>query len=347
MMMIMDKRLQIFGATPSPYTQKMISLMRFKRIPFDVHFGDVASLLKEININSPKPVLLPVMLLEDDSGNEVATTDSTPIIRTLEKDFPERSVLPQDQALNFINYLLEDFGDEWLTKYMFHYRWHFEADADKAGTILPLVNSQVNLPDEILHEAKQFISQRQIERLWVVGSNEDTAKIIDSSFKKFMKLFNLHLENNPFLLGNLPTSSDFAFYGQLSQLIGFEPTSRAIAHDLAIRVIAWHDLMNDLSGLDVCKNTLNILEECPDSLKHILNEVGKFYIPVLLANSKAIANGKESWETEVDGSIWKQKSFPYQAKCLTWIINEFNSLNDADKKRVLDFLDGTGCEKLF
>ena len=47
------------------------------------------------------------------------------------------------------------------------------------------MNSQVNLPDEILQEAKEFISQRQIERLWVVGSNEDTAKIIDSSFKKF------------------------------------------------------------------------------------------------------------------------------------------------------------------
>jgi len=343
----MDKRYQIFGATPSPYTQKMISLMRFKRIPFDVHFGDVASLLKERNISLPKPVLLPVMLLEDDSGNEIATTDSTPIIRTLEKKHPERSVLPQDQALNFINYLLEDFGDEWLTKYMFHYRWHFEPDADKAGTILPLVNSQVNLPDEILQEAKEFISQRQIERLWVVGSNEDTAKIIDSSFKKFMTLFNVHLENNPFLLGNLPTSSDFAFYGQLSQLIGFEPTSRAIAHDLAIRVIAWHDLMNDLSGLDVHKNSLNVLEDCPNSLKQIFNQVGKFYVPVLLANAKAIEDGKESWETEVDGALWKQKSFPYQVKCLTWIKDEFNSLNDVDKKRVLDFLDGTDCEKLF
>ena len=123
----MDNRYQIFGATPSPYTQKMISLMRFKRIPFDVHFGDVTSLLKERNISPPKPVLLPVMLLKDDSGNEVAATDSTPIIRTLEKEHPERSVLPQDHALNFINYLLEDFGDEWLTKYMFHYRWYFEA----------------------------------------------------------------------------------------------------------------------------------------------------------------------------------------------------------------------------
>ena len=81
----MDKRYQIFGATPSPYTQKMISLMRFKRIPFDVHFGDVTSLLKERNISPPKPVLLPVMLLKDDSGNELATTDSTPIIRTLGK----------------------------------------------------------------------------------------------------------------------------------------------------------------------------------------------------------------------------------------------------------------------
>ena len=342
----MDKRYQIFGATPSPYTQKMISLMRYKRIPFDVYFGDAPDLLKERNINPPKPILLPVMLLEDESGDEVARTDSTPMIRTLEKKHPNRSVLPQDPGLNFINYLLEDFGDEWITKYMFHYRWHFESDADKAGTILPLVNYQPNLPKEILQEAKQFISQRQIERLWVVGSNDDTAKIIDSSFKKFMSLFNLHLENNPFLLGNLPTSSDFAFYGQLSQLIGFDPTSRAIAHDLAMRVIAWHDLMNDLSGLDVDKNSLNELEECPDSLQQILNEVGKFYVPVLLANAQAIDEGKETWEAEVDGSLWKQKSFPYQAKCLNWIMDEFNSLDDIDKKRVLDFLDGTGCEEI-
>ena len=119
---------------------------------------DCIGLLKERNITPPKPILLPVMLLEDDSGNEVARTDSTPIIRTLEKKHPERSVFPQDQALNFINYLLEDFGDKWLTKYMFHYRWHFESDADKARTILPLVNSQVNLQDEILREAKEFIS---------------------------------------------------------------------------------------------------------------------------------------------------------------------------------------------
>ena len=69
----------------------------------------------------------------------VATTDSTPIIRRLEEEFSDRGTIPDNPALAFINYLLEDFADEWLTKYMFHFRWHFKEDADKAGTILPLV----------------------------------------------------------------------------------------------------------------------------------------------------------------------------------------------------------------
>ena len=52
------------------------------------------------------------------------------------------------------------------------------------------------------------------------------------------------------------------------------------------------------------------------------------------------------WETEIDGCIWRQKSFPYQAKCLMWINEEYNLLSDIDKVKVNDLLKGTGCEKL-
>ena len=39
-----------------------------------------------------------------------------------------------------------------------------------------------------------------------------------------------------------------------------------------------------------------------------------------------------------------QKTFRYQAKCLQWIRDEFNALNDNDKQRVMSALSETGCE---
>ena len=72
----------------------------------------------------------------------------------------------------FIDYLLEDFGDEWLTKAMFHYRWAYDADIEKAGQILPRWR-QVEGPEEDFQQAAKMVSERQISRLWVVGIERD------------------------------------------------------------------------------------------------------------------------------------------------------------------------------
>ena len=78
----------------------------------------------------------------------------------------------------------------------------------------------------------------------------------------------------------------------------------------------------------------------------MFNEIGKVYVPCLLANAEAFKNGQEVWETQIDNSIWKQKTFPYQAKCLNWIKEEFNKLSNTDKNIVKDYLSGTGCNKI-
>ena len=342
----MMKRLQIFGSTPSPYTQKMLSFLRYKQIPYDVHWGDAKGRLEALDIEPPKPVLLPVVLLEDEDKKLVATTDSTPIIRKLEKDFPERKVIPEDKALGFINYVLEDFADEYLTKFMFHYRWHYEADADKAGTILPLIEFSQTLSEEELAQFKNFITQRQRERLWVVGSSEATAELIESGFKEFMKLFNDHLAHSSFLLGSKPSSADFGFYGQIVQLIKFDPTPRAICHEIAPRVVAWVEIMDDLSGLDAENLHWSSWEDASKNLQNILKLIGTLYVPLLLENAKAVADESEEWEVAVEESLWKQKTFRYQAKCLQWIRDEFNALNDNDQQRVMSVLSETGCEDI-
>ena len=349
--MINKDRITLIGLPPSPYTRKMIALLRYRQIPYQVIWGSPHDTFKnkgifnDLGIEAPKPALLPTFILPNDKGEFETVTDSTPIIRRLEDDFKKRSVIPENPALCFLNYLLEDFGDEWVTKYMFHYRWHFDEDADNASSILPLHN-KVDLADDAWQLFKDSIGSRQIERLRVVGSNDVTAPIIEKSYKRFLKIMENHLSNFPFLFGYRPSSADFAIYGQLTQLIGLDPTSRAIAHKLSLRTTAWVDNMEDMSGLNPNNNPWETFEALSENMKLILKEIGRVYVPALLANSRALENGEEVWETKIDGSKWSQNTFNYQAKCLQWINAEFFSLSSDDQNRILDLFSGTGCEKL-
>ena len=343
--MSLPNPLVVLGGVGSPYTRKMLSYLRYKRIPHKMIWGDPSKYLDQEGIEKPKPGLLPTFVLPDENGNLKAVTDSTPLIRRIDKEVSERSTIPSDPALAFINYLIEDFADEWGTKYMFHYRWHDQKDAENAGTILPLQTVGM-MPNEMLDNLKGMISKRQIDRLWVVGSNNDTAPIIDASFRRLLGILEKHFTSTPYLISNRPSSSDFAMYGQLSQLVNFDPTPREICHEVSLRTVAWVGLIEDQSGIEVDDEHWGSIEKLPATVKELLAEIGKGYVPAQLANAKAIENGDKEWETEIDSCLWKQKSFPYQAKCLKWVNDEYSSLSEENKKKINDLFDGTGCERL-
>ena len=134
----MNTPIKVFGNSGSPYTQKILALLRYRNIPYQVSWGDVVHNLSLLDIEPPKPVLLPTLILEDEEKNYLCKTDTTPIIRYLEKTYENKSVIPNNPIISFLNYLLEDFADEWTTKYMFHYRWHFKEDAENAKKMLVL-----------------------------------------------------------------------------------------------------------------------------------------------------------------------------------------------------------------
>jgi glutathione S-transferase len=337
--------LTLIGVAASPYTRKMIALLRYRRIPYRIIWGNPVDILQEMEIAPPKVGLLPTFLLPDELGNIQAVCDSTPITRRLDKDYSDREVIPSNPALAFVDYLLEDFADEWCTKFMFHYRWYPDLGADNAGTLLPLLHS-VDLPDTSVSQFKSYITDRQRGRLHVVGSNEITAPLIDTSYRRFLDAFNSHLTHQPFVLGHRPSSCDFAFYGQLTQLIGFDPTSRQIAHDLAPRVVAWTTLMEDLCGLELNEVSWCELGVSPETLKNLFKEVGKFYVPALLTNARALREKKSTWEAEINDGLWSQETFAYQGKCLGWIRDEYEKLSDQDRLEVDLILDGTGCQEL-
>ncbi len=335
--------LTLNGAPGSPYTRKMLALLRYRRIPYKLlQYGMSAP----PGMPKSKPQLLPTFYLPNAAGEIEAVVDSSPLIRRLERAFEGRSVLPPHPVVAFIDYLLEDYADEWLTKAMFHYRWHYAADADKAGDILPRW-SNISAGDEQMAQMKAYIKDRQISRLYVVGSNDTTAPVIEASYERFLDLFNAHLKVHPFLMGKRPGASDFAAFGQLTALTHFDPTPMALTMKKAPRVYAWVEVGEDLSGLEPQDGDWLDAASIPPTIVALLKEFGRVYVPALLANAKAIANGAETFETEIDDKPWKQQTFPYQAKCLQWTRNAYADLNDSDRITVDKLLSGTGIAALF
>jgi hypothetical protein len=173
-----------------------------------------------------------------------------------------------------------------------------------------------------------------------------TAPVIDASYRRFLAAMENHLALQPFMLGKRPGAGDFALYGQLTQLVGLDPTPRAIAHAISPRTVAWVGNTEDLSGLEVGDRDWNSPDTPPDTLRGILEEVGRVYVPALLANARAVETGAKSWEAEIDGAPWSQQTFPYQAKCLGWIDEQYRALCESDRRKVDAVLAGSGCEAL-
>ncbi len=337
-------RIELMGAPGSPYTRKMLATLRYRRIPHTMLWGGHQN--PPEGYPAPKVKLLPTFYFRGKDGGIEAAVDSTPITRRLEAMYDGRSVIPSDPVVSFLNDLVEDFADEWLTKAMFHYRWYHEVDRVNAGPIL-VFWSMPTLSDDDAKMQSDFFTKRQYERLYVVGSNDVTAETIESSYARLVDILDALIARRGYVLGARPASADFALYGQLTQLAIVEPTPAALTRAHSARVRSWIDRVDDLSGVEPSDGDWYGADEAGDALKPLLTEIGRVYAPFLLANAKAVASGQENFETEIDGRAWTQPTFPYQAKCLQWLREAREDLPADARTRADKILAGTGCEAMF
>ena len=336
-------RIALSGAPGSPYTRKMLSVLRYRRLPYRFVINGGAQMT---NLPRPRVQLLPTFYFPGESGELEAVTDTSPIIRRLEAEHEGRSVIPSNPGLAFLDALIEDYADEWLTKAMFHYRWSYQADIDQAGAILPCWRNY-SVSDAVLAQGSHMIKSRQISRLYVVGSNAVTGPVIEASYERFIMTFDAVLRDQPFILGSRPAACDFAVYGQLTQLAAFDPTPAALTLKLAPRVVAWAGIMEDVSGLEPRDEDWIDPASNPQSLLNLLQEIGRVYAPVMLANAAAVNEGRDQFETTVDGAPWSQPPFPYQAKCLQWLRADLADLPTPTRTQIDTILGRAGLTELF
>lgn len=332
--------LKLFGHFGSPYSMKFRAFLRYKQIPFEF----IRAQTEEADYlpKSKIPIMPAVYFPEENYAT--GHTDSTPLIRKIDKAYPNRITTPKDPALSFLNDVLEDFADEWVVKAMFHYRWKYDPEHNSQYLMLA---SYPHMNEELMNMLAKTFAERQIDRLdKVVGVNNTTASFVEEGYTTILKLFNSLISERKFLLGDRPSSADFGFSGQYSQLVNLDPTPSMLAVKCAPRMKAWCDVMDDLSGIIVADDVTDertddwmTKTDLENSANHklLFSYINDVYLPFLAANANAFKAGEKEFSVELQGIQWKQNTYPYQVKCLKELCSTWNELSETDKDFVRSF----------
>jgi glutathione S-transferase len=321
---------RIFGAEVSPYSIKVRSYFRFKGIP---HEWIVRSSATQDEFKKyAKLPLIPVVATPADEGLQ----DSTPLIDTLEARFPEPTIHPPDPVAAFVSALIEEFGDEWGNKWMFHYRWAREADQKSASdriarTMMP------GLDDEQYAGMAAGIVDRMTNRVWFVGSSEHTAPQIEQSFKDGLAQLERHLADRPYLFGGTPAFGDFGLWGQLYNA-WTDPTAGAIIEADAPNVKRWLERMLDPKADGDFESWSTL---APTLEPFLEQQVAGMFLPWSVANAAAIESGAEEFTVELASGSWTQKPQKYHARSLATLRERYRAL--PDRSELDPVLARTGC----
>jgi glutathione S-transferase len=321
---------RIFGAEMSPYSVKVRSYFRYKALP---HLWIPRN--AETQAEYQKYAKLPIVPLVVTPAGE-GIQDSTPIIERIEAENPEPSIHPPEPVAAFVSALLEEFGDEWGNKWMFHYRW--ARDVDQIASAGRLARGMMPMASDETHAGMTAqIRERMVGRVFFVGSSEKTAKQIEDSFADAIALLDAHLSTRPYLFGARPAFADFGLWGQIYEA-WTDPTAGALVEGRAKHVLDWvHRMLfpraeGGFEPYSALEPTLAPLLE---------RQVGRLFLPWSLANAAALAAGREEFSVVLDGKEWSQKPQKYHAKSLQVLRVRYARVSD---KSALDaVLERAGC----
>ncbi|MFO1163263.1 MAG: glutathione S-transferase N-terminal domain-containing protein [Reyranellaceae bacterium] len=322
----------LHGFDPSPYSVKMRALLRYRRIPF---VWDALGSPRDVAVAAGLPPVIPILRFPDGR----LMNDSTPLAYALEREHAERSVIPADPVLAYLSDLLEDFGDEWVTKMMFHYRWYYAADRAFAQTWI-VSSRDPTMEEQKRRQAMQMFNDRQVGRMALVGCTEQNRPVIEDSYRFVLDTLDRHVRAMPYLLGSRPCLGDFGLYGQL-QILSVDPTPAAEMRARAPDLFCWLMRLDDASGIE--GQWIDPAAPLPATVEALLGHMAETYLPFLAANAKALQDGAPELEVDLLGRAFKQAPFRYQAKCYDALRKRRLALPAEARRRVDAILEEAGC----
>jgi glutathione S-transferase len=321
---------RIFGSELSPYSVKVRSYFRYKKIAHEWVLRSSAN-QEEFQLYAKLP-LIPLVVTPEGQGLQ----DSTPLIEHFEKLHPEPSIHPADPALGFLSALIEEYADEWSNKPMFHYRWFYEVDRQSAAERIAR-QMMPGLDEASVAGAVQTVSGRMVPRLKLVGSSAATKDQIEASYLRQLAILEAHFESRKYLFGARPVLGDFGLYAQLYEC-STNPTPGALLRERAPRVLGWIERMLDPRN----EGELESWESLRPTVFPLLrDEVGAIFLPWTSANARALGAGEKEFSLTLGDKPFTQETQKYHARSLAALRARYAAVTD--KSRLDPILADARC----
>lgn len=321
----------IYGSEYSPFSVKVRSYFRYKNIPHEWRPRNKEN-FDHYKAHAKLP-LVPLVIAPDGT----VLQDSTPIIEKMEEIYPEPSIYPQEASSSFLSALLEEYGDEWGNKPMFHYRWWH--DVDQIAVAKALADSLLPNSGEEEREAQaKQIRHRMVPRLSFVGSSEQNRGTIEKSLDQLLALLEKHLAGRPYLFGGRPSLGDFGLFCQLYGCTQ-QPTTHKMIEKYS-NVAEWVYRMLDPTD----QGEFEAWSSVAETLEPLVREqIGELYMPWAQANAKALLANEPTFTVNLKGDAFTQDTMKYPGRSFQTLKNRFSKI---DKNRSLEeVLLVTGCLK--
>ncbi|MFY8141698.1 MAG: glutathione S-transferase family protein [Caulobacter sp.] len=325
----MTELYRIFGSEMSPYSVKVRSYARYKGIPHEWIPRTTAS--EEAYRKYARLPIVPTVATPQDEGLQ----DSTPIMETLDARFPEPSIHPADPALAFLSALIEEFGDEWGNKLMFHHRWFAQVDQLASAQTLARLAQPQGDEAEVAQWAAMIL-QRMSTRGHFVGSSPANAPLITGYYFELLDLLEAHLRTRKYLFGGRPAFADFGLGGQMYEC-SVDPTCGAGMRARGPAVLDWcHRMMEPRED-----GPFETWESLAPTLKPLLAYIGRYFLPWTAANARALEAGEAEFTVDLPGGAYTQPPQKYHARSLGVLRARYAGV--ADNAVLKAILDEAGC----
>lgn len=265
-----------YGTEVSLYSGKTRAYLRYKLIPFE-EVTSTIDVYRNIIIPAVGRPIIPVVRTPE---GEILQ-DTTRIIDALEERFPTPSIYPDGPRQLLVALLLEVYGDEWLVMPAMHYRWHFKRDnllfilREFGATGMPraprLLHPLFGLPPALAFGGKYKA---------YLGISPKMHGPIERSCEAFLRDFDRHLADHPFLLGTRPSIGDFGLIAPLYAHLYRDPYPGRMMRRIAPRVARWVERMQHPE--EPKSGEFLPDDEVPETLHTLLRRMFVEQLPVLV-----------------------------------------------------------------